>query len=233
MRIVPVATCLLHWTTLALAVGGCEVDDPASADAAPDGPAATLPAACPTVERQSPAAFGDAFTPDAAETCETDGSNWSICHQHMHCGPEHSGAGICGSAACEVHTVHRRRKDGSAAPAIDLETRHEGTVGSRCLTADGEYDLMVRSTFLSFDAACTTDTAASLTYCGSATGNTALDMSGDGVVGCEETPTPNTTPVRWCIEAACECHPGSTPEAQAEAYGEDEPTRVQQPCPLM
>jgi hypothetical protein len=187
----------------------------------------SLPEACPASPVvQSPASFasgGTAF--ETAETCETAGSDWVPCHQHMHCGPEHSGAGICGAAECEVHTVHRRRKDGGETEVV--ENLHEGTVGGNCVPA--EHDLMVRATFLSFEASCAAGSTASVTYCGSATGNNTLDTNDDGAVSCEESGV-NPTSVRWCIETACVCKPGSDAETEVPQFGEIEATRVQG-CP--
>jgi hypothetical protein len=184
-----------------------------------------LPEACPaTPELQSPASFDpEVFEPQIAETCETEGSAWLPCHEHLHCGPEHSGAGICGDAECEVHTVHRRRKDGGA--TAEVEEIHEGTVGGNCQPAD--HDLMVRARFVSFDKQCETEGGDNLTYCGSATGNNMLDVDADGFVTCEEAGV-NPTPVRWCIETACVCEPGAKPKGLG--LGEDEATR-EQGCP--
>jgi hypothetical protein len=155
----------------------------------------------------------------------TAGSDWIPCHQHLHCGPEHSGAGICASAECEVHTVHRKRKDGATTEAV--EAVHEGTVGGNCEPAD--HDLMVVATFLSFDAECAAGAANALTYCGSATGNNALDTDSDGAVTCVEAGV-NPTSVRWCIETQCQCAPGSSHEEQEETFGELESTKAQG-CP--
>lgn len=187
----------------------------------------TLPEACPaTPSLQSPALFGEGgITPETAETCETAGTEWIPCHQHMHCGPEHTGAGICASAECEVHTVHRMRKDGAAAAPV--ESLHEGTVGGNCEPAD--HDLMVVATFLSFEEGCEAGDHTALTYCGSATGNNTLDTDSDGAVTCVEAGV-NPTSVRWCIKAECECHEGSTAEDEVEEYGEIESTKVQG-CP--
>lgn len=186
-----------------------------------------LPPACPaTPSAQSPADFGSGgVTPAMAETCETAGSVWIPCHQHMHCGPEHSGAGICESADCEVHTVHRKRKDGAAAAPV--ESLHEGSVGGNCVPA--EHDLMVVATFLSFADGCNAGAASELTYCGSATGNNTIDADSDGTVTCAEAGV-NTTSVRWCIKSECECKPGSAPEEEAEVFGEIEATKAQG-CP--
>jgi hypothetical protein len=140
----------------------------------------------------------------------------------MHCDPEHSGAGICGSAACEVHTVHRKRKDG--AEAAEIENLHEGTVGGNCEPAD--HDLMVVAKFLSFDEACDGTDTGNLTYCGSATGNNMLDADMDEVVTCAEAGI-NPTSVRWCLQTACECHPGATEVELEETYGEIEATKEQ------
>ncbi len=199
---------------------GCEAADDGEGGGA-------LPAACPaTPERQSPAIFGSGgITPDAAETCDTAGSKWIPCHQHMHCDPEHSGAGICGEAECEVHTVHRMRKDGGETESV--EALHEGTVGGNCVPA--EHDLMVVATFLSFEAECATGAASDITYCGSATGNNTLDIDSDGAVSCAEAGV-NPTSVRWCIETACECRPDTTPEELVSTYGEIEATKAQG-CP--
>jgi hypothetical protein len=187
----------------------------------------SLPEACPaTPVVQSPASFAAGGTAvETAETCDTTGSDWVPCHQHMHCGAEHSGAGICGSAECEVHTVHRRPKAGGKAAAV--ENLHEGTVGGNCEPAT--HDLLVRATFLSFDGTCEAGNAEALTYCGSATGNNTLDTNDDGAVSCEESGV-NGTSVRWCIETACVCKPGSEAEAQVSEFGEIEATRVQG-CP--
>lgn len=192
--------------------------------------AAHLPQACehsaPAV--QSPASFAtDAVTPAAAETCDPTGSEWVPCHQHLHCGPEHSGAGICGTADCESHTVYRRRLDGKpAAPVAELT---EGSVGGNCEPAD--HDLMVRARFIDLSAECdaASGSQALLTYCGSATGNNHLDADHDGVVTCSESGV-NPTSVRWCIEASCECRPGLSLEALQSELGEDEASRVQG-CP--
>ncbi len=188
---------------------------------------AELPLACPaTPTRQSPAVFGaNGITPDAADTCDTAGSKWIPCHQHMHCGPEHSGAGICGDAECEVHTVHRMRKDGATTEPV--EALHEGTVGGNCVPAD--HDLMVVATFLSFEAECAAGAASNLTYCGSATGNNTLDTDADDAVSCVEAGV-NPTSVRWCIKTACECKPDSHPEEMESTYGEIEATKAQG-CP--
>lgn len=200
--------------------GGSDVGE----DAAPVG---ELPEACgDTPAMQSPALFGeDGIEPEVAETCDTAGSEWIPCHQHMHCGPEHSGAGICGTAECEVHTVHRRPKAGGE--AAEVENLHEGTVGGNCDPAN--HDLMVVATFLSFEEACEAGGEGDLTYCGSATGNNALDVDADGTVTCVEAGV-NPTSVRWCIETACECHPGENEEAFVETYGEIESTK-DQGCP--
>ena len=186
-----------------------------------------LPPVCPAVaSRQSPARFGpEAITPEVAQTCETSGTDWRPCHQHMHCGPEHSGAGICGSAECEVHTVYRKRKDGGATEAV--ESLHEGSVAGNCAPAD--HDLMVVATFLSFEAGCTAGPASALTYCGSATGNNTADTDSDGAVTCTEAGV-NATSVRWCIETQCECKPGGSAEEETETFGEIEATKVQG-CP--
>lgn len=209
---------LLTAACFVLVVNGCSDDDDSSAE---------LPLACPSSPvRQSPAVFGaGGISPDTAETCDTAGSDWTPCHQHMHCDPEHSGSGICGSAECEVHTVYRQRKDG--AETEHVENIHEGTVGGNCVPA--EHDLMVVATFLSFDAACSAGTESNLTYCGSATGNNTLDTNDDGVVTCTEAGV-NPTSVRWCIETACECHRGGTAEEFVETYGEIEATK-DQGCP--
>lgn len=215
-----IAARLLSALCLVLVVGGCNGHDDG------DG-SAELPLPCPaTPALQSPAIFGaGGIEPDTAETCDTAGSNWVACHQHMHCGPEHSGAGLCGAAECEVHTVYRQRKDGDTAEPV--EDLHEGTVGGNCVPAD--HDLMVVATFLSFDDACVPGDDSDLTYCGSATGNNSLDTNGDGVVTCEEAGV-NPTSVRWCLQTACECHPGSTPEEEEDNYGEIDATKVQG-CP--
>ncbi len=186
-----------------------------------------LPLACPaTPTTQSPARFGgEGITPASAETCETAGSEWIPCHQHMHCGPEHSGAGICASADCEVHTVHRKRKDGAAAEPV--ESLHEGSVGGNCVPA--EHDLMVVATFLSFAQGCSAGAATELTYCGSATGNNTLDTDENGLVTCVEAGV-NPTSVRWCIKTECECRPESNPEEEAKIFGEIEATK-DQACP--
>ncbi len=185
------------------------------------------PLACPaTPSMQSPASFGaGGITPELADTCDTAGTAWVPCHQHMHCGPEHSGGGICESAECEVHTVHRKRRDGGAAQAV--EALHEGSVGGNCVPAD--HDLMVVATFLSFEEGCTSGAASNLTYCGSATGNNTLDTNSDDAVTCAEAGV-NPTSVRWCIETACECKPGGAPEEEAEIFGEIEATKAQS-CP--
>ena len=175
---------------------------------------------------QSPAVFGaGGIDPDTAETCDTVGSDWVPCHQHMHCDPEHSGGGICATAECEVHTVYRQRRDGEHAEPV--EHIHEGTVGGNCVPAD--HDLMVVATFLSFDDECAPGNDSNLTYCGSATGNNSLDTSGDGTVTCAEAGV-NPTSVRWCLQTACECHSGSTPEDEEATYGEIEATKAQG-CP--
>jgi hypothetical protein len=202
---------------IVLAASGCGDDDDS----------ANLPLACPaTPVRQSPAIFGaGGIAPDVAETCDTAGSDWVPCHQHMHCDQEHSGAGICGSAECEVHTVYRQRKDGGHTEPV--EHLHEGTVGGNCVPAD--HDLMVVATFLSFDNQCAAGNVSNLTYCGSATGNNTLDTNDDGVVTCQEAGV-NPTSVRWCIQTACECHRGSTPEEEVATFGEIEATKAQG-CP--
>lgn len=187
-----------------------------------------LPTPCPTTgpSNQSPAVFAaGGVEPSIAITCETADTEWLPCHQHMHCGPEHSAAGICGGADCEVHTVHRRRKDG--AETEEVENLHEGTVGGNCDPTN--HHLMVRATFLDFDAGCATGNVSNITYCGSATGNNTLDTDDDGAVTCGESGI-NMTTVRWCIETACVCLPGSTEEEQVPTYGEIEATKVQG-CP--
>lgn len=187
-----------------------------------------LPDPCPhdAPSAQSPATFGPGgITPAHAETCDTTGSDWRPCHQHLHCGPEHSGAGICGSADCEVHTVFRRKLDGGV--AADVADIHSGSVGGNCGPAD--HDLMVQARFIDTSAGCSDHHAEPLTYCGSATGNNVLDVNHDGSVTCAESGV-NPTPVRWCIEPSCECAPGVSIEELEEEFGEDEATRVQG-CP--
>lgn len=208
---------LLVSASFYLNVIGCGDGDGGSA-------AAMLPLACAaTPETQSPATFdAGGIEPDFAETCDTAGSDWRPCHQHMHCGPEHFGAGICEAAECEVHTVYRQRHDGSEAEPV--EDLHEGTVGGNC--APAEHDLMVVATFLSFADQCAPEDEFGLTYCGSATGNNSLDRDADGVVTCVEAGV-NPTSVRWCLQAACECYPGSTPEEEEAVYGEIEASKVQ------
>jgi hypothetical protein len=175
---------------------------------------------------QSPPSFASGgVTPSAAETCDPIGSEWVPCHQHMHCGPEHSGAGICGGADCEIHSVYRKRID--KAPAASVAVLTEGSVGGNCQPA--EHDLMVRARFVDLSADCAAGAPANLTYCGSATGNNKLDADRDDQVTCAESGV-DPTPVRWCIEAACECRPGSSVEGLASEFGEDEATRVQG-CP--
>jgi hypothetical protein len=190
-------------------------------------PATDLPEACgASPEMQSPAVFGEAgIEPEVAVSCDTEGSEWIPCHQHIHCGPEHTGAGICGDAECEVHTVHRKRKDG--AEAAEIENLHEGTVGGNCEPAD--HDLMVVATFVSFAEACEPGGVGNLTYCGSATGNNMLDADMDGAVSCAEAGV-NPTSVRWCIKTECECRPGEDETALEEEYGELESTK-EQGCP--
>lgn len=188
---------------------------------------AELPPACAAEpERQSPAVFGpEGVEPEVAASCDTTGSEWVPCHQHMHCLPEHSGAGICGEAQCEVHTVHRRRKDGGE--AAEVESLHEGSVGGNCVPA--EHDLLVRATFLVIEGACAPGAAGALTYCGSATGNNTLDTDADGQVTCEEAGV-NPTSVRWCLEKACVCMPNAELEALVAQFGELEATKAQG-CP--
>jgi hypothetical protein len=140
----------------------------------------------------------------------------------MHCAPEHSGAGICESAECEVHTVHRKRKDGGTTLAV--ESLHDGSVGDNCVPA--EHDLMVVAAFVSFEAGCTAGLVSDLTYCGSATGNDTLDTDSDGAVTCAEAGV-NPTSVRWCIKTGCECRPDSSPEEESETFGTIEATKVQ------
>ena len=193
------------------------------------GSPGVLPEPCPdTPVQQSPAIFGpNGIEPEIAETCETTGSEWIPCHQHMHCEAEHSGAGICGEAECEIHTVHRKRKDGGE--TAEVKNIHEGTVGGNCVPAD--HDILVRATFMSFAKGCEAGTAQSLTYCGSATGNNMLDTDTDGEVTCLEAGI-NPTSVRWCLQTECLCVPGSTPEEQEAEYGEIEATKAQG-CSLM
>jgi hypothetical protein len=210
---------------VALAVVSCASEGKVTHAPAPHTPA--LPAVCEGAPAaQSPALFASGgLEPAHAETCNVTGEDWVACHQHMHCGPEHGGAGICGNADCEVHTVYRHRKDGAHAAAVaDV---HAGSVGGNCEPAG--HDLMVRATFLDFGAECTPGAADHLTYCGSATGNNVIDADHDGAVTCAESGV-NGVSVRWCIEAACECRPGSSSEALREELGEDEATRAQG-CP--
>ena len=214
--------------TLALCGAGIVACDSLGGDTnGGDSNVEELPLACPaTPSIQSPASFGSAgITPEVAETCETAGTDWIPCHQHMHCEPEHSGAGICGSAECEVHTVHRKRRDGDATQTV--ESLHEGSVGGNCVPAD--HDLMVVATFLSFEEGCSAGPAAELTYCGSATGNNTLDTDSDGAVTCTEAGV-NPTSVRWCIKTECECRPDGSPEEETETFGEIEATKAQG-CP--
>jgi hypothetical protein len=186
---------------------------------------ALLPEVCDPdhTEMQSPALFGESgLEPARAETCDVVTGDWVPCHQHMHCGPEHSGNGICGGADCEVHTVFRQRKDGAAAdPIADL---HHGSVGGNCVPA--EHHLMVRATFLDLDDGCAAGISSNLTYCGSATGNNKLDADNDGAVSCAESGV-NSVPVRWCIQTACECRPDASIEELSHEFGEDEATREQ------
>jgi hypothetical protein len=214
-------------TALALiaALTGCAGEEKVTHAPAPH--VAALPGVCPAEPAaQSPADLGAGGVAVAqAETCDVTGDDWVACHQHMHCGPEHAGAGICGNADCEVHTVYRHRKDGAHASAIaDL---HHGSVGGNCEPAD--HDLMVRATFVDFDAGCAASAPKHLTYCGSATGNNTIDADHDGAVSCAESGV-NGVSVRWCIEAACECRPGGTPEGLAPELGEDEASR-ERGCP--
>src|SRR5262249_22102726 len=119
----------------ALSAHGCSGSN--KAPRGPEAPAAGggLPEACPPdrPSNQSPAGFGaGGIEPEVAATCDTANSGWVACQQHMHCGAEHSGAGICpgASAGCEVHTVYHRRKDGGQAAAVpDL---HQGTIADNC-----------------------------------------------------------------------------------------------------
>lgn len=210
-------------TTLAIAVGCAGKGHTAEKPPTPAG----LPDACgDTPAAQSPALFtAGGVQPVEATTCDVAGSRWVPCHQHMHCGPEHGGAGICESADCEVHTVYRRRKDGAdAAPVTDV---HEGTVGGNCEPA--QHDLMVRATFVDLGAGCDAGAASNLTYCGSATGNDTLDTNKDGAVSCAESGI-SPVSVRWCVETACECRSGSSIEALEAELGRDEATRVRG-CP--
>jgi hypothetical protein len=189
---------------------------------------AHLPAVCAHAApaTQSPARFtGGGITPSAAETCDPAGSEWVACHQHMHCGPEHSGSGICGGADCESHTVYRKRVDGKAAAPVAKLT--EGSVGGNCEPAD--HDLMVRARFVDVSSDCSAGSRARLTYCGSATGNNKIDADHDGAVTCAESGV-NPTPVRWCLEARCECRPGVSTDSLATEFGADEATRAQG-CP--
>jgi hypothetical protein len=190
-------------------------------------PATDLPEACgATPEMQSPAIFGEAgIEPEAAVSCDTVGSEWIPCHQHMHCGPEHSGAGICGTAACEIHTVHRKLKGGGE--AAEIENIHEGTVGGNC--EPDTHDLMVVATFASFEEGCEPGGVGNLTYCGSATGNNTIDTDMDHSVTCIEAGV-NAVSVRWCIKTECECHPGGSEVELEETYGELEATK-EQGCP--
>lgn len=104
------------------------------------------------------------------------------------------------------------------------QSSHEGTVGGNCEPAD--HDLMVRARFVSFADGCETGAEDLLTYCGSATGNNTLDTDEDGEVTCAEAGL-NPTSVRWCIEAACVCMPGTTEEDLEAEVGEIEATKVQ------
>jgi hypothetical protein len=188
------------------------------------GGAAALPEPCPDEPvHQSPAVFGpDGVELEVTETCDTEGSEWIPCHQHFHCAPEHTGDTICSEADCEVHTVHRKRKDGGE--TAEVEDLHEGTVGGNCEPA--EHDLMVRAGFISFAEGCEASAGDRLTYCGSATGNDTLDVDEDGEVTCEEAGI-NPTSVRWCIEAECVCLPGGTPQELEDTLGELEATKEQ------
>lgn len=143
----------------------------------------------------------------------------------MHCGPEHSGAGICGGADCEAHTVYRQRIDG--APAAAVANPLEGSVGGNCEPA--QHNLMVRARFIDLSADCKAGPVADLTYCGSATGNNTLDTDHDGAVSCAESGA-NPTPVRWCLEQACSCRPGASLTDLSSELGQDEASRVQG-CP--
>jgi hypothetical protein len=205
-----------------------EADPEPAPDAPPPPPPPQLPPACPPGPSpiQSPPIFTGpgAITPAPAETCDPAGSGYVACHQHMHCPPEHAGAGTCDGAQCEVHTVLRKRKDGGmTAPVGDI---HAGTVGGNCDPAN--HDLMVRGQFIKFgdgDAG----PAGNITYCGSATGNGDDDNDPrDGRVTCAESGV-NQVSVRWCIES--QCIRGVADQAAAQAiYGHDEPTR-DQGCP--
>lgn len=202
--------------------GGCD-DDESGGESQESRGESQLPEPCspdgPAV--QSPANFGEGgVQPEEAETCDVSYSGWLPCHQHMHCGPEHAGSGICEGADCEVHTVYRQRKDG--APTAPVEDLHEGTVGGNCDPA--QHHVLVRATFVDFADDCAAEDASDLTYCGSATGNSALDANDDGAVSCEESGV-NGVSVRWCIETACDCRPGGSVEELVPEFGEDEPTR--------
>jgi len=215
----------LHLLVTLVAVGCSSANQPPRAPERA-GAAAKLPEACEPDRpaRQSPIAL-DSAAVEPATTCDPAGTDWRPCHQHLHCGPEHTGGGICAGADCEVHTVYRQRRGGGVAAAVaDL---HQGTVGGNCEPA--QHDLMVRATFLDFDAGCEGGAASNLTYCGSATGNNRLDTNTDGKVSCAESGV-NPTSVRWCVQTACECHTGSSPEAQLSTFGEKEATR-EQGCP--
>ena len=207
---------------VAVTVVGC-----GSADTSARPPGATaaakLPEACSPdrPETQSPAIFGEGgIQPDKAESCDVEGSPWILCHQHMHCGPEHAGGGICRGADCEIHTVYRRRKDDGETVAVP--DAHRGSVSESCEPA--EHHLLVLAAFVDFDMMCEWSAGSTLTYCGSATGNSMLDANKDGVVSCTESGV-NSVPVRWCIQTACECRPGGTVGALSSTLGEREPPR--------
>lgn len=179
---------------------------------------------------QSPAVFGPTgIMPQVAESC-TPGTDFKICHEHLHCGDgkqktEHSGAGICGTADCEIHTVYRKPKAGGV--AADVAKPHEGTVADNC--KPGTHDIVVKATFLDWDEGCKPGNATLLTYCGSSTGNHEMDKNHDGVATCQESGLLGTV-VRWCIETQCMCGPEENLEEAEDQYGENEPLRVQG-CP--
>ena len=169
---------------------------------------------------QSPADF-DANPPEVAESCDPVDTNWRKCHQHFHCEPEHSGAGLCApvdGAGCEVHTVYRKPTAGGVADEItDL---HEGTLGDKC--EPDSHHLFVRATFISFHPDCGVGEESAVTYCGSSTGKNTSDTSPtDGYVECAEAAASDVS-VRWCLETACDCRSGVTEEGLKLEFGEEE-----------
>lgn len=207
----PNRTLLLMW----LAFAACQANSPSGE---------ILPGPCPPGPSaiQSPALFSGpgAIDVDDAASCDPEGSAWAPCHEHLHCPIEHSGGPVCVDAACEMHSVYRQRIDGSIATKV--ENLHEGTVGGNCDPED--HHLMVRARFIAFGDGNPGE-AHDVTYCGSATGNAALDTDFDGVVTCLESGV-NAVSVRWCLETACLRDVADQHEAEL-LFGEDEPSRVQ------